>query len=90
MIDPAMAQGFIDRFYKQLKIHLNVMNEKAIMIASSRPERIGHFHSCAYEIIQKQLPVMITSELTQDLIGVTCPGVNLLLTDGRQDRKSVV
>ena len=84
MIDPAMAQGFIDRFYKQLKIHLNIMNEKGIIVASSRPERIGHFHSCAYEIIQKQLPVMITSELTQDLIGVTCPGVNLLLTDGRQ------
>jgi carbohydrate diacid regulator len=82
MIDPLLAQSFIDRLYKQLKIHINIMNEKAIIIASSRPERIGNFHSCAYKILQQCLTVMATDELTSDLIGVTCPGVNLLLTDG--------
>ncbi len=81
MIDPVFAQNFIDRLYKQLKIHINIMNERAIIIASSRPERIGSFHSCAYKILQQSLTVMVTDEPTNNLIGVTSPGVNLLLME---------
>lgn len=84
MIDQQFAQEFVTKIYRQLHINVNVMNEKAVIIASAMPERIGEFHICAYQVIQQRLPILKTEEITKDLIGVNTQGVNMLLLDGRE------
>ena len=84
MIDQRFAQDFVTKIYRQLHVNVNVMNEKAVIIASAMPERIGDFHICAYQIIQQRLPILKTEEITKDLIGVNVPGVNMLLLEGQE------
>ncbi|KAA8667203.1 CdaR family transcriptional regulator [Clostridium sp. HV4-5-A1G] len=82
MLNSEFAQNFISKIHKQLNVNVNIMNEKGIIIASSNVERIGNFHMCAYKIIHEKLSIMITEKTSDDLIGVTSPGVNLPLLDG--------
>lgn len=85
MINPEFAQNFIMRIHRQLKIQVNIMNEKGVIIASSTPERIGSFHILAYEIIEGRQSMRVTDSMEMEdhtLIGVSKPGVNMLLTDG--------
>lgn len=67
-----------------MHLKVNVMNEKGVILASTTPERVGDFHMCAYEIIQKGLNISVTEIPTRDLIGVNAPGVNLRLVNNNE------
>lgn len=67
-----------------MNLKVNVMDEHGIIVASASKERVGDFHLIAYEIIQKELPMLITYEPTKELIGVNAPGVNLRLTSSNE------
>lgn len=84
MINKIFAQNFVKKIEQNMKIKVNVMDEKGVIIASSSKERVGDFHICAYEIIQNSLPMLITTEPTRELIGVNAPGVNLRLTSSNE------
>jgi len=81
MLNATFAQAFVDKIKRKLDLSVNIMNEQGIIIASSTAERIGSFHSLAYEILQKRIPEQITEQLNSSMIGVTSPGVNLLLLE---------
>lgn len=84
MIDQAFAQTFVSAIRRKLGICVNIMNEKGVIIASASPERIGSFHSLAYQIIQSRIPEQVTDAVSDGMIGVTSPGVNLLLTENHE------
>lgn len=84
MINKIFAQNFVKKIEQSMKIKVNVMDEKGVIIASTSKERVGDFHICAYEIIQNNLPMLITTEPTRELIGVNAPGVNLRLTSSNE------
>jgi carbohydrate diacid regulator len=81
MLNATFAQAFVEKIKRKLDLNVNIMNEQGIIIASSSAERIGSFHSLAYEILQKRIPEQITEQLNSSMIGVTSPGVNLLLLE---------
>ncbi|MGE4354299.1 MAG: CdaR family transcriptional regulator [Oscillospiraceae bacterium] len=84
MFKISFAQNFVDKVYRQLGFHVNIMNEKGIIIASSDSERIGDFHIIAHDMIaNKQLLHRIDS-VKEGMIGVKHPGVNLLMLDGNE------
>lgn len=74
MINKIFAQNFVRKIQQSMKLKVNVMDEKGVIIASTSKERVGDFHICAYEIIQKELPMLVTTEPTRELIGVNAPG----------------
>ncbi|MDO5349342.1 MAG: sugar diacid recognition domain-containing protein [Lachnospiraceae bacterium] len=84
MINKIFAQNFVRKIEQNMKIKVNVMDERGVIIASTSKERVGDFHICAYEIIQNSLPMLVTTEPTRDLIGVNAPGVNLRLTSSNE------
>lgn len=84
MINKIFAQNFVRKIEQSMKLKVNVMDEKGVIIASSSKERVGDFHICAYEIIQNDLSMLVTTEPTRDLIGVNAPGVNLRLTSSNE------
>ena len=84
MISQSFAQNFVSKISHMLQLNINIMNEKAIIIASSTPERIGDFHICAHEVLTRKLLIHVTESPTKELIGVNQPGVNLLLLDGSE------
>ena len=57
------------------------MNEHGIIIASCSEERVGTFHATAFRMITNNISINVTEDLTEDLPGVTSPGVNLLLRE---------
>lgn len=77
MIDKDIAQRLINKISHQFKYDINVMDEKAIIIASTDTSRIGDFHEGAYKIIQENKAVHIATE-TKGLIGIK-PGVSMLI-----------
>lgn len=84
MINKVFAQNFVRKMQHTMKLKVNVMDERGVIVASASKERVGDFHLCAYEIIQKNLPMLITREPTKELIGVNAPGVNLRLTSNNE------
>ena len=84
MINKVFAQNFVKKIEQNMKIKVNVMDERGVIIASSSKERVGDFHICAYEIIQNNIPMLITAKPTRDLIGVNAPGVNLRLSSSNE------
>lgn len=84
MINKVFAQNFVRKMQQTMNLKVNVMDERGVIVASASKERVGDFHLCAYEIIQKELPMMITREPTRELIGVNAPGVNLRLTSSNE------
>lgn len=84
MINKIFAQNFVRKMEQTMNLKVNVMDERGIIVASASKERVGDFHLVAYEIIQKELPMLITYEPTKELIGVNAPGVNLRLTSSNE------
>lgn len=84
MLNTAFARSFVSKIKRRLNLNVNIMNEQGIIIASANAERIGAFHSCAYEIIKKRIPEQLINSVDETMIGVTGPGVNLLLTGKNQ------
>lgn len=84
MINKVFAQNFVNKMQRSMNLMVNVMDERGVIIASATKERVGDFHVCAYEIIQKNLPMLVTKQPTKELIGVNAPGVNLRLTSGNE------
>ena len=77
ILEPALAQKFIDKIAKHLEYNLNIMNDKGVIIASKDPSRIGNFHQVAYEMLNGTLRSGIVKE-GQKYLG-TIPGVNLFI-----------
>ena len=81
MINQAFAEQFIRRIRSQTDYNINIMNEHGIIIASCSEERVGTFHATAFRMITNNISINVTEDLTEDLPGVTSPGVNLLLRE---------
>lgn len=77
ILEPALAQKFIDKVAKHLEYNLNIMNDKGIIIASKDPTRIGDFHQVAFEMLNGILKTGVVNE-DQKFLG-TKPGVNLFI-----------
>lgn len=81
MINEEFARQFIRKIRTQTDYNINIMNEHGILIASCDEERIGTFHAAAFRMITNNISINVTEDLTEDLPGVTSPGVNLLLRE---------
>ena len=81
MINEVFAKQFIRRIRSQTDYNINIMNEHGIIIASCNEERVGTFHATAFRMITNNISINVTEDLTEDLPGVTSPGVNLLLRE---------
>ena len=82
MFKISFAQNFVEKVYRQLNYHVNIMNEKGVIIASSDTERIGDFHIIAHRMLKRKQLVHQTDTISDDLLGVKYPGVNLLMMMG--------
>ena len=77
LLEPALAQKFIDKTAKNLEYNVNIMNDKGIIIASKDSSRIGNFHEVAYNLLNGILISGIVKE-GQKYLG-TKPGVNMFI-----------
>ena len=77
ILEPALAQKFIDKTAKHFEPNINIMNDKGIIIASKDSSRIGDFHEVAYGLLNGTLDTGIVNE-SGKYIG-TKPGVNLFI-----------
>lgn len=77
ILEPALAQKFIDKTAKHLEYNINIMNDKGTIIASKDPTRIGTFHEVAYRMLNGTIESGVVNE-NQKYIG-TKPGVNLFI-----------
>jgi len=84
MINSAFAQNFVNKVNRQLKYDVNIMNDKGIVIASSKAERVGSFYNIAHEIVQKGQLVHMSDHVPDDLKSAASPGVYLLLLRGTE------
>ena len=81
MINISFAARFIHRIRAQTDYNVNIMNEHGIIIASCDEARVGTFHSTAFDMIKGNISSNELYEVTDNLCGVTSPGVNLLLRE---------
>ena len=81
MINQAFAEQFIRRIRSQTDYNINIMNEHSSVVAACSEERVGTFHATAFRMITNNISINVTEDLTEDLPGVTSPGVNLLLRE---------
>lgn len=77
ILEPALAQKFIDKTAKNLEYNINIMNDKGIIIASKDASRIGKFHEVASSMLNGTLETGIVEE-NQKYLG-TKPGVNMFI-----------
>lgn len=77
VLDPALAQKFINKTAMHLDYNINIMNEKGIIIASKDPSRIGNFHEVAYGMLNGTINTGVVKE-NEKFLG-TKPGVNLFI-----------
>lgn len=77
LLEPALAQKFIDKTAKNLEYNVNIMNDKGIIIASKDSSRIGNFHEVAFNLLNGTLESGVVKE-GQKYLG-TKPGVNLFI-----------
>ncbi len=75
MLDPVLANQFIEKVKKYTDYNINIMNEKGIIIASRTESRIGTFHEIAYRIIHSDEDEVIVNKSNQ-YVGVK-EGVNV-------------
>ena len=78
VLEPSLAQKFIDKTAKDLKYNINIMNEKGIIIASKDSSRIGNFHEVAYGILNGTLKTGVVRD-NKKYIG-TKPGINMIIS----------
>lgn len=72
-----LAERFIEQFTGYAGCHMNIMNEKGVIIASSDPKRIGQFHDVAYRILNGSEDIVRTDEASQ--YPSVQPGVNMAI-----------
>lgn len=77
ILEPALAQKFIDKTAKHLEYNINIMNDKGTIIASKDASRIGNFHEVAFGMLNGTLETGVVNE-DQKYLG-TKPGVNLFI-----------
>ncbi|WP_421616927.1 sugar diacid recognition domain-containing protein [Brevibacillus sp. TJ4] len=80
----SLQGGFFDEIVQMLheetKQHINIMGEGGVILASTRPERIGTVHEAAKQIMLGIIDqALVTEEEAQKLEGVR-PGSNLPIT----------
>lgn len=59
MIDPILANSFINRITQCTEYNINIMDERGIIIASRNPARVGDFHEVAMKIMNGSQDVII-------------------------------
>jgi len=77
LLEPSLAQRFIDKTAKNLEYNVNIMNDKGIIIASKDASRIGNFHEVAYNLLNGIFVSGVVKE-GQKYLG-TKPGVNMFI-----------
>lgn len=77
ILEPALAQKFIDKTAKHLEYNINIMNDEGIIIASKDETRVGSFHEVAFKMLEGTRDTGIVNE-DQLYLG-TKPGVNLFI-----------
>lgn len=77
VLEPDLAQKFIDKTAKNLDYNINIMNEKGMIIASKDPSRVGDFHEVAYGLLNGTLETGVVNE-ERKYIG-TKPGINMFI-----------
>jgi len=87
ILEPALAQKFIDKTAKHLEYNINIMNDEGIIIASKDPSRIGNFHEVAFKMLEGTRDTGVVKE-DQLYLG-TKPGVNLFI-DYKQKHVGVI
>ncbi|MBW8350185.1 helix-turn-helix domain-containing protein [Bacillus sp. IITD106] len=76
MITREIGEMIVKEASKVLKLNINIMNDKGIIIASGDPSRINYIHEGALKVVQTNLPVEITENNKKMLRG-TLTGINL-------------
>jgi carbohydrate diacid regulator len=75
ILNENLIQRLLTVISRQFGYSMNVMDSKAIIVASTNLSRVGNFHQGAYEILEKKRSVHVFSVSTKDeLIGVR-PGI---------------
>ncbi|QFU22003.1 helix-turn-helix domain-containing protein [Shewanella eurypsychrophilus] len=77
-LDPNLAQQIVERTMKIIHHNINVMNDKAVILGSGDPHRIGSTHEGALLAISQNRSVEINSAMAANLHGVKA-GINLPL-----------
>lgn len=79
LLDEQLAKKFINKISASTMHNINIINEKGIIIASSKdPDRVGTFHEVAFDMLKKKTTDSSTAKLT-DYSGSSYSGVNLLI-----------
>ncbi len=71
-----VAQEIVDKTIQIIKLNVNIMDSKGIIIASGNKKRIGTLHEGALIAISRDEPVIIDNYLKEKLTG-TAEGINL-------------
>ncbi len=77
ILDPALAQKFLDKTAKNLEHNINIMNDQGIIIASKDASRIGDFHEVAYGMLNGTIDSGVVRD-NHRFLG-TKPGVNMFI-----------
>lgn len=77
ILEPALAQKFIEKTAKSLEYNINIMNDKGIIIASKDESRVGSFHEVASKMLNGTIDTGVVKD-GQQFLG-TKPGVNLFI-----------
>lgn len=77
ILEPVLAQKFIDKTASHLEYNINIMNDKGIIIASKDTSRVGDFHEVAFSMLNGTIDTGIVNK-NEKYLG-TKPGVNLFV-----------
>lgn len=77
MLETELARRMIEKLIRYTDYHVNLMNEKGIIIASTDREREGTFHEIAYDMIIKEKDIAEVLE-DESFLGVKS-GINMSL-----------
>lgn len=75
MLDEKLAQKLVAKIRRYTEFDINIMNQKGIIIASTKDERVGSFHEVAYKLIKEGKELLMVDE--DDHFLGTQPGVNM-------------
>lgn len=76
-ISRSAAQAIVEEIGEEIQEHINLIDGKGVIIASTDSERIGQIHEGARKIITEKLPVLYVSENMES--ETTRKGINLPL-----------
>jgi len=74
-INGVIAQDIVDSISRIIEEDINLMNDKAVIMASTDPARIGSYHGGAWQVIQlkKELTIHFDNEYEGALAGINLP-----------------